>query len=346
MTRNPGSQWGLRPAVPLRSALRGLALAFVLIGLPAPAAAQAAPSLTPRESCIQAESEPPPARCHEAALALDALAAGLSLTLSAGGALPTSPSTAGKRLGGSPRIVTDAGLLFGAFRSPDLRAPAGPSGFPEARHRLIGARAAVVIGLFGGFSPAPTVGGVLSLDAVGTARYLRTGDGFDQDLFAWGGGVRLGLLRESFTLPGVTLQLIHLRGGEVEYGTLDPGGAAIRVRPNVTSIRGGIGKDLLAFGIAGGVGYDRITGEGSLAVTGREGEGSVGFSDTMGSSDFTRERRYLFGGVNLTWVVFQIAGEVSWALAPNRDPLLVTGTGPYDGQNGTFHGALTARITY
>ena len=84
-----------------------------------------------------------------------------------------------------------------------------------------GARATAVVGIFNGFSPVAGVGGVFAVDAVGTLRWVRVpnspaGPG---SALGWGGGLRVGILRESFALPGLTLSAVHERAGALRYGT-------------------------------------------------------------------------------------------------------------------------------
>ncbi len=282
------------------------------------------------------------ARCGDAALTLQALHGGLGLLASAGGVLPASPSTVGRRLAEQPRIVFDGGAVWASFRHPDLAAAPQDRGIPDRRALLVGGRLTTVVGIFEGFAPIPAAGGVLALDGVGTAQLLRLprSDGFNGSVAGWGGGVRLGLVRESFSVPGVTLSAMHHRVGTVRFGEgADAPGARVRIDPRVTSLRAVVGKDLLAVGFAGGVGWDRYGGEGRIEVTAPSGDASAG------PEGLRLTRRYLFAGVNFTWVVAQAAGELAWGRPASLFEEM-EGTGPFRPGAAELQGAVTFRITY
>jgi hypothetical protein len=285
--------------------------------------------------------------CEDAALVLQATQWATGLLTSAGGALPASPSTSGMRLMGSPRVIVDGGLALANVRFPE---PGGDlAGLRDQRRTLVGGRLATTVGLFEGFSPIPTVGGVLGLDAVASLRYHRLpGDlGFDGNIWAWGGGVRVGLLRESFSLPGVTITALHHRKGRISFEKeVDRGPVVEQVgaglKQNVTSVRAEVGKDLLALGITVGGAWDRYSGDGRISAA---STAFPGFASSVGPERVTSDRTYLFAGVNFTWVVVQATGEVGWAGAPSRRVEL-DGSGPSRPDAGSLQAAFTFRITY
>lgn len=249
--------------------------------------------------------------CGQSALAAHALQGGVGLLIAGGGAVPVSPSTAGHRMEGSPRIVVDGGLNLGRLRHADLN-HAGAEPRETTTAALMG-RLTATAGIFEGFSLAPTVGGVGSLDGVVTLRFVRlpSGDGFSGTTTSLGAGARLGLLRESFSLPGVTLTALHHRPGTIRYGNLEETGRRMVLEPRVTSTRLEIGKDMLAAGVTGGAGLDRMSGRARISVA---SDGETGSSTPR---ELGQTRRYLFAGVNYTWLVTQITGEVTWS--PGRD---------------------------
>src|SRR5690606_37409342 len=115
----------------------------------------------------------------EAALAFEAVRGGTGLAAAQGNPVPGSSSTLGRRLGTSPRIALS--LRAGITRAslPDAR-----SGDVPADDRSFGIptlEGGVAVGVVEGFSPLPTVGGILSVDllaSAGTAG-LDDDDGFD-----------------------------------------------------------------------------------------------------------------------------------------------------------------------
>ncbi len=284
------------------------------------------------------------ALCGEAALALRASRAAVGLLAAGGSDLPGSGSTVGLRLGAIPRVSLS--LSAGGVRAsfPEILGFPGGAAVPSTSLLLPALRGGLSVGLLNGFSPVPTVGGILSLDLVGSAGILPlpSSKGFDGGVRSWGVGARLGLLRESFTLPGLSVSLLYRRVGSVRMAA--PGGAAstaeLAYDLRVTSFRAVASKDLLLLGVLVGAGWDRYGGDVSLAVhdplTGAVGsaEGSAG----------TDERFVVFGGASLTFLVLQVSGEVGWADAPPIPALSRIG-GAFDPGSRSFFGSLAFRLT-
>lgn len=277
--------------------------------------------------------------CAQSALAAHILQGGVGLLVGAGGALPVSPSTAGQRMEGAPRVVVDGGLNVGRVEHLDLLSSGSTA--RSTTSTLLAGRITATAGVFEGFSPAPTVGGMGSVDGVVTLRFVRfpSGAGFSGTSASVGAGARLGLLRESFSLPGVTLTALHHRPGTIRYGNLEESGRRVVLKPRVTTARLEVGKDLLALGATGGVGFDRMSGRARIAVE-ANGEGA-----NAGPVSMTQTRRFVFGGINYTWLVTQISGEVSWS--PGQD--LPDDFWPREAvslEDGNLQAAITFRIIY
>lgn len=284
--------------------------------------------------------------CRDGALALQALHGGLGLLMTSGGALPASPSTAGHRLPGSPRVVLDLGATWSSFAHPDLAYP-GSGAASEARSFLLGGRATTVLGVFDGFSPIPTMGGVLAVDALATLQWVRVPDSpaTSGAALGWGGGFRVGVFRESFSLPGLTLSATHVRAGALRFGTEEAPGALAEVEPMVTSFRAIAGKDLWPVGLSVGLGWDHYRGTGRIEARLPHESPAAGLEASTRSHDLSMDRRYLFAGMNYTWVVTQIAAEVTWAREA-RPIARLEGTGPFRPGGRELQGALTFRLLY
>jgi hypothetical protein len=320
-----------------------LGLLLGVLAVSGPAAAQSGPDRL-FESCRVADPAALEGSCADAALALQAFQGGLGLLMTAGGPIPASPSTAGRRLASQARIVGDLGVGWASFRHPDLGSSATDGVRSDRRSQLLGGRFTTAVGVFEGFSPAPNVGGVLSVDAVGTVQVLRhpRGAGDTGTLFQWGGGVRVGVFRESFTLPGLTLSAMHYRTGRLQYGEVEETGAEFTLDPDATSLRVVFGKDLLAVGLTAGVGWDRYGGTGSIRAS---APGVSPPSVGPESASLRMTRGYLFAGANFTWVVTQFAGELVWARtgSPLGD---FPGTGAHRPGSRQLQGAFSFRVTY
>ena len=191
-------------------------------------------------------------------------------------------------------------------------------------------------GLLDGFSPRPTVGGVLSLDVFAGAGvlFLPEGAGFLGNTTTWGVGANVGLLRESFTLPGITLSAAYRGVGELQLGDRTAGDAIqVVFDPSVTSLRALIGKDLLAFGVLAGVGWDRISSDASLTVA---GPGAA-------SGDVKSTRPLIFGGASVNLLLVQFSAEGGWA--GGFDAVPGRSTSGYDPEDGSLFLSLAGRVT-
>ncbi|GEM_PF-1225504 len=285
--------------------------------------------------------------CAEAALAGASLLEGIGLLAASGGALPVSPSTVGHRIDGVPRVVVDAGVNVARVRHVDLAAP--PGSLAETHSALLAGRLTATVGIFEGFRPVATVGGVGAVDGVATLRVVRLPDGpgeHSRSSFVWGAGARIGLVRESFSLPGITLTAMHHRVGTIRSGEMPDGGPQILLNPRITSARLEVGKDLLALGFTGGAGVDRVGGRARIrAEAGRPTPGGTPETGEASRDGLTRTRPSFFAGLNYTWLVTQVAGEVTWSPGRDlRDPSLPLDVFPLD--QGQVQATLTFRLIY
>jgi len=251
-----------------------------------------------------------------------------------GSELPGEGSTLGRRLGGMPRV---AAWVRGGAQPVGVPDPSSPNGPDEASSWTPNLQAGLGLGVFDGFHLMPTVGGFLSLDVFGQASFLflSDGSGFDGSVRVYTVGARVGVLQESFTLPGVSVSASRRFSGEVQLGDASTGDPmALRVDPAVTSIRATVSKDLFAFGVLAGLGWDDFSTDVELNVT----DGVTGIIPASGSLDGTR--RVYFASITkqlgiLAWITF----EGGWA--DGFDPVAgYTGTG-YDPEAGSMFGSVT-----
>ncbi|HSM62294.1 MAG TPA: hypothetical protein VK849_15905 [Longimicrobiales bacterium] len=278
-------------------------------------------------------------RCTELAVTARALQGHLGLMAGLGSEVSGSASTLGRRLGATPRISFGARAAFASVELPDVTDQGGePS--RENGFVLPSVQLGAAAGLFDGFSLAPTVGGFLSLDVVGHASFLflPTGEGFDGGTTAFSVGARVGILRESFTLPGVSVSVTRRGMGGVRYGDAPgEGGGSVAVDPSVTSLRATVGKDLLSVGVLAGFGWERYGGEASI-----QAELDGGLAEAS-SSSFEGSRTLWFGGASMNFLILQLSGELGWATGFDRVPEYLGA--PFDPTSGTLYGSLAFRLT-
>lgn len=282
-------------------------------------------------------------RCHVAALALDAALGGVATAGATGSEVPGSASTMGYRLRSVPRIALSAKTGVTRYSMPDIL-----QGFSvPSRDRTLTiptVQFSGVMGVLNGFSPIPTVGGVLSLDLTASLQHLFTpeDDGFREGLWGWGVGARLGLLRESFTLPGVSVSLAHRWMGSAAYGVQEveiP--ARLKFQNRVTSLRGVVGKDILGFGFLAGAGWDRVSADGTLAIR----LAPLGPEVQASGSGLVSERLTYFAGVSRTFLVLQLSGEFGWSESFDPELPLVPGGDAYPSARAVY-GSLALRLTF
>ncbi len=280
---------------------------LALLWAPGGGSAQSASDLAGQ--CVAASGDA--TLCARVAGAGRDLAGYVGLLIAPGAELSGQASTLGRRLGGMPRIA--ASLRAGGTRvvRPSLDSVGGSeeSGFVTSVQATLG------LGLFDGVQVLPTVGGLFSLDVIASGALLLFsesdgfgGDGASARAQALSIGARVGILRESFTLPAVTVSASRRFVGDLAFGEVGSGNAAqVLLDPGITSIRATIGKDLFAFGILAGVGWDAFSSE----TTARVGIGSSAFIQRTATLE--ESRLTYFGGVSKQiGVIAWISGEVGW----------------------------------
>lgn len=257
------------------------------------------------------------------------------MALVAGGGSPVqgTASTLGMRLNSNPRWTLGLRLAGSRFELPRVDA-SGATGTISGT--AIGLAANVGVGVLQGFSPLPTVGGVASLDLLGSIGLMPFlgGDGYlDQSAWTWGLGARLGLLRESFTLPGASVSLMYRRLEDVALGDADLEGTDSHVSgtAGVWSARAAISRTVVLLRLTAGVGYDRLSGELDLGF--RDGTGT----HTVRADDWHTERITVFGSASYSLLVLHFTVEAGWQEAA-PDVGGVPAGAAYDPDGGLFAG--------
>lgn len=308
-------------------------VAVALLALTAPLAGQDRSALVERCAASGAGA----IACRDAAFGVEAVIGGVGSTLTGGNEFPGSASTLGFRFGTTPRVATSLRVGLADVSVPAIDGTGAESG--ETSSWIPSIQGAIAVGVFDGFRPRPTVGGVLAVDVLATAgvAFLPSGGGYDGSVPAFGYGLRLGLVRESFSLPGVTASLVRRHGGSLRWEGVD-GLAQEAVELDgvaTTSLRATVGRELMALGIQAGLGWDRATADGSARPTG--GAGEVAFDG------FSADRVLFFGGVTATWLITQFHGELAYLSGYEAREGGAAG-GVYDPTAGSLLATLTFRL--
>ncbi len=295
----------------------GLAITLAMGGAPRSVVAQSAQQRS--AFCVAAGGIA--SACAAGAVAVRQAAAQIGLMASPGAEIPGEGSTLGRRLGGMPRV---AAWVRGGVQSVGLPKQDQPTS-PEDESSLAPAfQLGLGLGLFDGFQLLPTVGGLLSLDVVAHASFLSLGgkSGFGDRVDVVSVGARVGLLRESFTLPGVSVSAARRISGSYRVGDIAAGDSIeVLGDPSYTSVRVTVSKDLFAFGVLAGVGWDDFSADTQIIANDALGgavlaEGGLDDSRTLYFASVTKQL-----GV-LAWMTL----EGGWA----------RGFGPVGGYRGGF----------
>jgi hypothetical protein len=280
--------------------------------------------------------------CREAVLVLQAAQGGIGLLAASGAQLPGSASTLGRRFGGIPRFSASLRGGLALLDIPDVSS-SGTAPYPNRSFVGLATQASLTAGLLDGFSLVPTIGGVLSLDVFATLGMITLPDegGFQDGSSQWGVGANVGLIRESFTTPGLSVSVALRNLGETQVGNVGAGDAAqVSVDPSVLSVRGIAGKDLLAFGFMAGVGWDRYKSDGVIVMSPIAPATSPWQTTADG---FTSERLLFFGGLSLSMLVLQGSLEGGWARG--FDAVAGRPAGGYDPEDSSLFLSIAARLT-
>jgi len=357
---------------------RSSLIAAVLVCLVAPPGAAQSSLSAPCQAEIPLGAAQARELCLMAAQAVESAQPQLGILTAGGNPTLGTASAGGLRFGFMPRVSATARLNLVFIRLPDILAEQ-VGGAGQRLNETLGIPAPALgatatVGVLPGFSPLPLVGGVGAVDLIGSATWLPFRalglDGFGEESpdISWGAGVRLGLLRESFVMPGVSVSLMHRRLGHVRFGNvcpspiqsgpvtqgdgytresgLCPGGgdpAEFDFDLRSWNTRAAVSKRLLGVGLTAGVGHDRHSS-------------GVGFgfeTPEMPATDYVRFREIdlasgrtsLFANASFTVLVATLALEAGWMQGAEGVPEFPR-TADFDPRGGTFFGSLGARLSF
>jgi hypothetical protein len=329
----------------------------------AAAALFAVPAAAQRDLATVCAEEVPSSmqeRCATVAQALDAAQPQLGILLAGGNPTLGTASTGGVRLGVIPRASLTGRVNVVLARLPDIR----EEGEGGAQFRLpapaVGAN--VSLGLSRGMSLAPMIGGFGAIDLLGSVSVLPLGlldENFGEHAFSWGAGARVGLLRESFVTPGVSVSFMHRRLGEVAFGNVcdgaetpatgnastcagDGDAGELAFGLNNSSVRAAVSKRLLGLGATAGVGYDRFSTDADFAF---RAPGTIAPNiRRIEDVRVVNDRWSAFANLSFTVLVGSLVAEAGWM--QGATPIEgFPATSDFDPREGTFFGSLGARLS-
>jgi len=280
------------------------------------------------------------ARCRELALTTLAIQQGVGLATALGSDNPGTASTLGKRLGAAPRISVAFSAIGLPMQMPRVAVQSVRELTEEESFAVVGLRGTVVAGVVDGFQPAPALGGVLSADLIASWSVLRLpgGSGFSGASSGPGLGARIGLLRESFTLPGISVSAVRRWHNDVQAGDVAGGNPGeVRMDLTVSSLRATVGKNWFVLGLMAGVGWDRYDADADVTVP------QPGGNTSSVTGQVRSERSLYFAGGWFNFLISQISLEVGIAEGVS-DPFTGRGGG-YDPAARDWFASGAVRIT-
>lgn len=179
------------------------------------------------------------------------------------------------------------------------------------------------VGLFPGVPLGVTnVGGV---DALVGATLLPSVERNDFDVSPKNGGIgfsyglRVGALQESSFVPGVSVSWQRRQLPKTDFGytpdndTLLVSGTAV----HADAVRIIVSKRIALFGVAGGVGQDRIEGESNMQAVVRENTQAGAVRQTVSLTGLRESstRKTAFVNASFSLLVLRIVGEYGWSSA-------------------------------
>lgn len=203
--------------------------------------------------------------CGQVVSAFSAMQPGVGIAFSGGNPVLGTGSTLGMRLGLMPRVSISARANIARAEMPGLfdnyKAAFDEGGLPQMERvgiPLGSLQVDAAVGVFNGFPL-----GLGAVDLLGSVSFVPkvTEIGLTESIMNYGGGARIGILKQGLLLPGVSVSGMYRSMGTIGFGDLatDPGSISSNLKN--LSLRAVASKGLLIVDLAVGAGYDRYTSD-------------------------------------------------------------------------------------
>lgn len=213
------------------------------------------------------------AACYRGFVALATAFPQTGILAAGGNPVPGVESMRGITLGIIPKTTASLRLSVARQVVPDLRA--GAAAADDRSSAATAIRLGTATRLWEGVSSGP-VSGIGAIDLLLDAAVLPAAGESRSAAAAFGAGARIGIIRETFGMPGVALTAMYRHVGRQEYGQLCPVSdvacgeddfdAATSYSVHDASARLTVGKRVGPVGLLGGVGWDRFSTDGAAVA--------------------------------------------------------------------------------
>ncbi|UCC82718.1 MAG: hypothetical protein JSW46_17360 [Gemmatimonadota bacterium] len=331
----------------MRRAILVLAVSALVLANPAPARGQE--SLDPGLIDLCQDAFLPDTNgydlCHDAVASAQLLQPQLGMLLSGGNPVLGTASPIGTKFRFMPRFNIGGRVGFGRAAIPDLL------DYPENRGDPTGSRSFSItvaqldlsVGVFEGLRLGTTLGGLASVEVLASlaAIMLPDGAGFQGNATGVGLGARVGILRESFTAPGISISGMYKWHGRVDYGDTAEGDAAsFEMDMEALSLRAGLSKSFVSFGLALTLGYDSYWSDLAFVISPPPAGPPVALPADAGTVGLQTERWSAFLDFSYIVLYFNIVAEVGW-----QEEEGLTSSREDEFESGNFLGSLGIRLT-
>ncbi|MGD2154922.1 MAG: hypothetical protein PVG79_16780 [Gemmatimonadales bacterium] len=283
--------------------------------------------------------------CHDLVASVQLLQPELGMLLAGANPVLGTASPIGTKFRFIPRLNIGGRITVGWAEIPDLldypadiADPVGSRSFSVPAAQLD-----LSVGVFDGLQLGTTLGGLAAVELLGSlgAIMLPDDEGFRGNVTGVGLGARVGILRESFTAPGISVSGMYKWHGHVRYADAAQGDAgSFEMDMKALSLRAGLSKSFVAFGLALTLGYDSYWSDVGFVVNPPPAGPPVALPSQGGTVDLQTERWSAFIDVSYIVLYFNIAAEAGWQEVQR----LGTSRGG-DIESGNFFGALGIRLT-
>ncbi len=293
------------------------------------------------DRCQASENVP---LCLDVVAAIQLLQPELGLVLAGGNPVLGTASPLGTKFRWMPRFNIGGRISFAWLQVPDIL------DYPDDISGQVGTIGSTVympqldvsVGVFEGLKLGSTLGGFAAVELMGSlgALVLPAGDGFQNDATGFGLGARVGILRESFSAPGISVSGYYKWFGRIQFGSVGRShDAQLGMDMSLWSFRAGVSKSFVAIGLAFTVGWDRYSSQVDYGIAGPAGTliPVVPQSDPI---DYTSDRWSAFLDLSYIVLFFNIVAEAGW-----QEQETLSNSRGSEWSSGGFFGALGMRFT-
>jgi hypothetical protein len=283
--------------------------------------------------------------CHDLVASVQLLQPELGMVLAGGNPVLGTASPLGTKFRFIPRFNFGGRISIVWAEIPDLLDYPGDIADPVGRRSFSVpvAQLDLSVGVYDGLRLGTTLGGLASVELLGSlgAVMLPDDDGFRDNATGVGLGARVGILRESFTAPGISISGMYKWHGRVEYGDTAQGDAgSFAIDMKTLSLRAGLSKSFVALGLALTLAYDSYWSNVGFVVNPPPAGPPLALPAQGQTADLHTERWSAFLDVSYIVLYFNIVAEVGW----QEEQKLSSSKGDELG-SGNFLTALGIRLT-